>query len=532
MKQSFLDFIYERKINQEQRNLLFESFNKKDINKVLNLIENLLKKHISGLIPLDDFVETIIDDKNCYSKQYLVVPQDKDYKNTTMFQFNWLTETGSAEIYSIDFFKDMNVYWKGEGKSDLTIYTLGTSIVRILPIIWKVIETNDYHITSDEVEKESSKIFNNVKESKVSFEKLEYTILENLSDNIIKESFIAESEATDYRRQKSKEITDAEKNNEDPEIIKSLKKEYAAICKAINSGAETIEEVKVSIANNKSIKVKVDKSISDAEKELEKPKKEPNQIFKEMSKYINLVIKGLQTSLILCGAPGVGKTFRVKKELKSHGYVEGNNLCTIKGKCTARRLYLSLYEMKEKGDIVLIDDADSLVGPQADENCINILKAALDSSTDPEGRLVTYGVAGKIMDDDGNEIPKRFYCKNGVIVITNYHAGALDTALRNRSFIQDINFTNEDVLKIIEELLPDIETSILDPQSKLKSFRYLSELNKNGSDMELSLRTFVLCAKIFKACDSDSDFTDDDAKSMIEEQMRLQYSRAGKNAKY
>ena len=44
--------------------------------------------------------------------------------------------------------------------------------------------------------------------------------------------------------------------------------------------------------------------------------------------------------------------------------------------------------------------------------------------------------------------------------------------------------------------------------------------------MELSLRTFVLCAKIFKACDGDNEFTDDDAKSMIEEQMRLQYARS------
>ena len=174
----------------------------------------------------------------------------------------------------------------------------------------------------------------------------------------------------------------------------------------------------------------------------------------------------------------------------------------------------------------MIDDADSLVGPKADENCINILKAALDSSSDPEGRLVTYGVAGKLTDDDGNDIPKRCYVKSGVIVITNYRAGSLDTALRNRSFIQDIDFTNEDVLHIIEKLLPDIEPELLDAKSKVKSYDYLCELNEKGSDMELSLRTFVLCAKIFKACDGDSDFTDEDAKSMIEEQMRLQYARS------
>ena len=41
--------------------------------------------------------------------------------------------------------------------------------------------------------------------------------------------------------------------------------------------------------------------------------------------------------------------------------------------------------------IIVIDDADALVGPKAPEIAINILKAALDSTADDEGRLVSFG---------------------------------------------------------------------------------------------------------------------------------------------
>lgn len=490
MNNNFLTFIQ----NIENKKAIYEAFREKNVEKALDLIEKTLKKHIDELIPLVGFVETTIDGKECISKQYIVSNKD-DYAKSSFFQFNWLASENSVDVYSIDFFKDLDVYWKGEDKSDLTIYTLGTSVSRFLPIIWNVVNTGNYSLSQEEAEKLSHKILRGVKESLFKIEEGNYKVYEGLKSSIIVDAFSINSKETYL--------------NEDGE------------------GDPSIEDIKMAIDHNKKVRVHLSKDIADKEKELESSRKDPEQIFKEMGKYISLVLKGIQPSLILCGAPGVGKTFRVKKQLKENGYKEGENLCTVKGKCTARKLYLALYGFKEKNDIVLIDDADSLVGPKADENCINILKAALDSTSDDEGRLVTYGVAGKITDDEGEEIPKKFYYKGGAIVITNYRAGQLDTALRGRSFIQDINFTSEEVLKIIERLMPDIESGILDPKSKLKSFKYLQELNKKGSDMELSLRTFVLCAKIFKACDGDDTFTDEDAQSMIEEQMKLQYARGG-----
>ena len=239
-----------------------------------------------------------------------------------------------------------------------------------------------------------------------------------------------------------------------------------------------------------------------------------------MEGYIKMVLKGLNPSLILCGAPGVGKTFRVKKQLKEAGYKDGDNLYIIKGKCSPRHLYLALYKYKDKGDILLIDDADSLIGPKAPEDCINILKGALDSTNDAEGRLISYGIAGKITDDDGNELPKRFYYNGSVIIITNYNAGSLDTALRGRSYIQDIHFNVDQVLAIIKKLIPDISPEKLSLSAKEKAYKYLEELAHQKTEMEISLRTFSICAMLFESMDDD-----DLAKAMIKEQMKLQADR-------
>ena len=271
--------------------------------------------------------------------------------------------------------------------------------------------------------------------------------------------------------------------------------------------------------------------IQSAQAEIDKAEEEhedPDVAWKEMRQYVKMVMKGVNPSVILCGAPGVGKTYKVKKQLRAGGYQEGQNLWTIKGKCSPRQLYLALYDFQNKGDIVLIDDADSLVGPKAPEDVINILKAALDSSEDDEGRLVSYMISGKLEDNEGNPVPKKFYYRGGVIVITNYRAGQLDTALRGRSFIQDINFTVNDILLIVKRLLPELGDGKWSMESKEKAFNYISKLAENkNTEIELSIRTFGICAKLFESCSDDPDFTDEDCEKMIGKQLKLQAARGG-----
>ena len=48
---TFLEFIEKR-----SKRMVTEAFNDKDVNKMLELVENLLQKHINGLVPLEGYL--------------------------------------------------------------------------------------------------------------------------------------------------------------------------------------------------------------------------------------------------------------------------------------------------------------------------------------------------------------------------------------------------------------------------------------------------------------------------------------------
>lgn len=538
---NFLEFLENKKINDTNKQIISEGFKNSELGKAQKLLIDLLRKETKEVIVSLGNFDLEIKGSECTSELFVI----SNKKNPICFTLNWLNSGKSSQVYSISFFKNMNVFFDGQGKSDLTIETFGCSIVYFIPLISYVISTGDFDLQKNDATKFIKAIFsNNIKEA-VEYPcyigALKYVVQEGLNESLVRDTFlynlknsVFEGGYEDLLKWKKDKLDDlknaAEHRKDSPEAkdkFKQLASEYEEIKKAVKGGASSIEEVKLAIQKNVEVKVHSSADEMKAEKELDKSKKDPDQVFKEMEKYVTMVMKGITPSVILCGAPGVGKSYRVKKLLKANGYNEGHNLCTIKGKCTPRVLYLQLVDYKKKGDIILIDDADGLVGPKAPEEVINLLKAALDSTSDEQGRLVKYGITGPLKDDEGLEVSKTCYFNGGVIVITNYNAGQLDTALRGRSFVQDIHFSVEDVLKIIKQIMPSLDPEHLSPKAKMKAYDYLVELAEKKSKMEISIRTFNICAKIFEACDNDDLFSDDDAKSMISEQMELQAARGG-----
>ena len=313
----------------------------------------------------------------------------------------------------------------------------------------------------------------------------------------------------------------SDKTKEKREIRRQLEQEYQALLNAIRGGATTMEDIKVALKRNLNIEIDIPESVKEAEKKVE-TYKDPKQQFKEMAVYVNGVIKGIQPGVILCGAPGIGKTYKVMQHLKAAGKRLGQNLEVFKGKASMRELYKSMYEYQNAGDIILIDDADSLVGKNAPEDCINLLKAALDSTSDDEGRYVTYKIAGRLTDDDGTPIPKAFHYRGGIIVITNYTIDKLDKAFRGRVFTQTLRFSNEQVLGLIKELVPTMDSAHLSMKSKMKAFDYIANLVAAKAKIDISIRMFVTCSKLYENQVSMGDVTDDDVKSMIKEQLENQ----------
>lgn len=534
-RNNFLSFVESKKLSTMHEKAILEAFSKAEIDKVLELVDAALTNSIGGILPLEGFVKVESDGEEFMSKQYIVKRPDNVSKTSCkMFALNWLMSGKSASIYSIDFFNNLDMLWGGSTHATLTLSTIGVSIATIIPLVANIVKKDVIDISRDEV----TKIENSSQQPYESFEfkigSVKYILLENLSNNVIKDAFMLEtSEAEDMMLNKRNELSTAMHERQPVSLVNKLKKEYEEICLAINDGARTEQEVKIAISRRKLVKElptgNFSKDTLEAEKELDKTKKDPEQVFKEMRKYIDLVVKGLQSSVIICGAPGVGKTYRVKKQLKEAGYKEEENMFTFKGKGTPRTLFLALYNYRKKGDIILIDDADALVGPNAPEDSINILKGALDTTSDDEGRLITYGISSKLTDDDGNSVPKKFYYNGSVIIITNYNVGQLDTAIRGRSFIQDISFSINETLSIIKGLMPTIEPDKYSMEAKQKAYDFLELLAIDKTyAMDISVRIFCLCTKLFESAKDDNEFTDEDVRSMIKEQIRNQSMRGGK----
>ena len=547
---TFLEFLECKNEN------IHEAYKESDLDKAISMIANLLSKETNTRVVNLGTIDTIRGGKDFTS--YMLCISNKTSQFDKMLTIDFLKSDNSRVPYSFAFYnKDAvnKVLWGDDKdqsiKSVLSVYTLGASIVYFIPIMSRVIKTNKFELTKDEVQRAASGVFKEgqidffLKKSGIIYEgMLKYNVYstiymgKNNNIDIIQETFtqkISEmkTELQQKRKEVAKQYRQATIAGDDPELIKRLRSEYYQIRKAINGGATTVEEMNMTIKNGELATFSSPtKSMSnETKKKVEEIQhKEPEVAFKEMRGYLNMVTSGIQPGLIICGAPGIGKTYRVMKFLKSQGYNDDVNMHVIKGRCTTRNLFLDLYKFQNQGEIIVIDDADSLIGPKAPEDTINILKAALDSNdNDGKGRKISYRITGRLTDDDGVEIPKTFYYSGSVIVLTNYSVGQLDSAIKGRVFTQDLNFSSQQLLSLIKQIMPAIEEGKLNSTAKIKAFDYLSDLADEGSQMEISIRSFVTCARLFQMQQKSNDeFTDEQIKSMIKDQVTNQAIKTGK----
>ena len=547
---SFLDFVNKKTLLEESSQWMNEAFKEKDYNKSKKTILNILKKEITiGHVWSLGIYDLKVDGNDCSTLIYMVSNKEVN-KIALIFGINFLKSGQSMVPYSTIFFdeehtaqfllNDSGTKAMSSVKSQLEIKMMGASIVYYIPVIASVINSGKFDISSEEAVKLGRKVYDTKNECvswDMYFGAQKYHIYEGISEDKVIEKYhlnlghkykkigesyqwINETELEDRK----KEVYDQMKTNTDPDLGKALYKEYRQILNAIKGGATSLDDLECSVKKNVSVSSSIP-GAAEVQKKIEIAKSDPKTAFKEMQMYVKMVIKGIQPAVILCGAPGVGKTYRIMQQLKAAGYtMTGDNV--IKGKCSPRQLYLTLYNNKSKGDIVVIDDADSLVGPKAPEDSINILKAALDSTADDEGRLVSYKISGELKDDEGTPVPKSHYNKCGVIVITNYNVGQIDTALRNRAFTQSLEFSVKDLLGIVRDLMPNIEPEHLSMSSKAKAMNFLEKLVEDKEPIEVSIRSFITCSRIYENAEDEEELKL--CEKMIREQMKNQSLRGGR----
>ena len=126
--------------------------------------------------------------------------------------------------------------------------------------------------------------------------------------------------------------------------------------------------------------------------------------------------KGDVRAMIVSGPPGVGKSFGVEKVLGKHDLIAtlsetAPRYEVVKGAMSAIGLYCKLYKFADKDNVIVFDDCDSVF---ADELCLNILKAALDSK---KIRRIHWNTDSFKLRNEG--VPDSFEFKGSAIFITN-----------------------------------------------------------------------------------------------------------------
>jgi len=141
--------------------------------------------------------------------------------------------------------------------------------------------------------------------------------------------------------------------------------------------------------------------------------------FEILSDLVDGAISGDIRAMIVSGPAGLGKSFTVDRALTEWDPNETNHT-VISGYVKATGLFKTLYQYRNKGQVIVFDDADSIF---FDDTSLNLLKAVCDTS---DRRRVSYLSEGSLIDEETAErLPKTFDFEGTIIFITNYDFDAM-----------------------------------------------------------------------------------------------------------
>jgi len=222
--------------------------------------------------------------------------------------------------------------------------------------------------------------------------------------------------------------------------------------------------------------------------------------FKEL---VHAIAAGSINSLIISGAPGLGKSYDVNRILTEKNGGEWGHVFW-RGYIRASGLFKLLYENRQKGQILVLDDTDAIFD---DEVALNILKAALEIKS---SRRIGWGSEKEFIDEDGEVIPRYFEYQGSVIFLSNLSIRKMidqggknskhHAALESRSLIFDIKietpreFLMKIKLKMMDGLLDEHG---LTPDQQDEVFQFLEDHHKKLT--ELSLRMAEKIAILYKS---------------------------------
>jgi Cdc6-like AAA superfamily ATPase len=291
-----------------------------------------------------------------------------------------------------------------------------------------------------------------------------------------------------------------------------------------NQGVWDDEEYKgFKVTKGKEEKDNPQKDLDTVVKKVQKVKyADPKVVFKDIEKLTKLIALDVlkQNGLIITGAPGMGKTFGMEKQLKElFGefnqpdskvvYLKGGSISTF-------GLYKFLYRNRND-KIIVLDDSDALL---KDKAVVNMLKSAMDSypvrelswesnlvmpmgSLTKEEREEYYAKIDQALEDPQKagkvgtklKMPGSFPFTSKIFFISNmttqeWQKDPHIAALWSRSAHIDVNLSREGIkeriLSIIDDIEPDVPREIKE--------ELLEKMYKEGG--KLNIRVFAAAAQM------------------------------------
>ena len=123
-----------------------------------------------------------------------------------------------------------------------------------------------------------------------------------------------------------------------------------------------------------------------------------------------LIVEASQESgrcVAISGAPGVGKSYELERQISAAGIPS----TVVSGSISGVELYALAYKHRQKGDMIVLDDADSIMG---DEEGVNLLKIMMDTG---KTRTLSWRKQNQKLEDAGVEAFFQF--EGSVIACSN-----------------------------------------------------------------------------------------------------------------
>lgn len=249
-------------------------------------------------------------------------------------------------------------------------------------------------------------------------------------------------------------------------------------------------EQQITIAENESL-----------EKLKQIPSSDINAYYTVVDELINVVITKNANSLLLLGEGGLGKTYRVMKQLGKHGLASGQDYVYANSYSTPLEFYNFLFEHKDK--LIVLDDLEGIL---SDERGQSILKSALWSAT-PERILTYYTTSDKI------KAPNKFVFEGRIILCMN-DVGTRTIgmqALLSRMLYYNLDFSFHDKLRILCEIAKQANFVELNLDERMTVFEHVQKTTTSAHD-NLNIRTLIKAFGLYRYCKG----TNKDWKALID----------------